>query len=43
MRKALSAQIAICIVFGEVSTDGEGYGIVDVPDVEVTVTKMSGP
>ena len=41
MRKALSAQIAICIVFGEVSTDGEGYGIVDVPDVEVTVTKMS--
>ncbi|MFX1281399.1 MAG: PKD domain-containing protein, partial [Promethearchaeota archaeon] len=41
MGKALSAQLAICIVFGEVSTEGEGYGIADVPDVEVTVTKMS--
>ena len=40
MRKALSAQIAICIVFGEFNTDGDGYGIEDVPDVEVTVTKI---
>ncbi|MFX0029655.1 MAG: PKD domain-containing protein [Candidatus Hermodarchaeota archaeon] len=41
MRKALSAQIAICVVFGEVSSEGEGYGIEDVPHVEVTVTKLS--
>ncbi len=39
IRKALSAQISICVVFGEVSFEGEGYGIADVPDLTVTITK----
>ncbi|MFX1502499.1 MAG: hypothetical protein ACFFDH_16175, partial [Promethearchaeota archaeon] len=41
IKKSISAQIAISIAFGEVSTEGDGYGILDVPDIEVIVTKKN--